>query len=60
MKRNNLLTILTAFACLAVAGGAWQAHRLSADAMEKSAYERLTSLREAKRREILTYLVVPE
>ena len=56
MKRNSLLSILTVFACVAVAGGAWQAHRLAAESMEKSAYARLTSLREAKRREILTYL----
>ena len=56
MKRNSVLIILTAIACMAVAGSAWQAQRLAAEAMEKSAYERLTSLREAKRREILTYL----
>ncbi len=54
--RILLVVLLTAVGSIAVAGAAWHAWSRASQAISRSATDRLTSIRETKRREITAYL----
>ena len=51
-----MLALLTVAGCAAVGGAAWHAQARAAESIRRGVFERLTSIREAKRREITAYL----
>lgn len=55
-RRMILIATLTAVGSAAVTTAAWHAHARASLAIRQSTYDRLTSIRESKRREITAYL----
>ncbi len=56
VHRNALLAGIVLAGLVAVGATAWQAYSLGRRSIEAATFERLTSLRESKRREIIRYL----